>query len=142
MFNLREQFTTEPFYFSPYVLPAFQTLDAFLMGKPGTSQMIQWENHILYKVAGKMFCILSLVEDDRIYEGLGIKIDPEDFDELTQDEAIRQMSHSAKRMWVSIDTHTQMPWPELQRRITRSYDLVVSKLPKKMQRELAAEGVK
>ncbi len=119
------------------MLPDFQTLDAFLMAKPGATQMIQWENHILYKVRDKMFVILSLTEDDRVYSGISIKIDPDEFDDLVQRDEITKMSHSgSQKMWISVGLHANMPWPELQQRLNRSYDLVVAKLPKKVQAEL------
>lgn len=124
------------------MLPDFQTLDAFLMAKTGATQMIQWENHILYKVKDKMFCIVGLTEDDRVYDGLSMKIDPEEFDDLVQMEGIRKMPHSVGKMWISIGTSARMPWPELQRRLNRSYDLVVAKLTKKAQAELATQVIK
>ena len=53
-------------------------------------------------------------------------------------DGITQAPYCAKRHWVRVGDLGALPTPELKRRIRRSYDLVVAKLPKKVQASLAA----
>ena len=48
---------------------------------PCVTEQIQWEDALLFKVAGKMFAVASL-EPGRVW--LSFKVTPEDFAELTE----------------------------------------------------------
>lgn len=101
-------------------------LKAFALSLPHTSYVKQWGECLVYKVAGKMFLILAL--DAETIDGI--------VDELTEIEGIAQAPYCAKRHWVRVSDLLALPADELNRRIRRSYDLVVAKLPKKRQAEL------
>jgi len=60
----------------------------------------------------------------------------QEFDELTDIDGITQAPYCAKRHWVRVADLAAIPAAELERRIVRSYDLVVAKLPKKEQAKL------
>jgi len=109
-------------------------LKTFALGLPQTTVVKQWGEHLVFKVAGKMFLITS--EEPNVLDGLTIKCTPEEFDELTQLDGIGQAPYCAKRMWVKVEDLAILPEKELQARIRRSYDLVVAKLPKKVQATL------
>jgi predicted DNA-binding protein (MmcQ/YjbR family) len=113
-------------------LPA---LRQFALSMPHTTWIKQWGECLVYKVAGKMFLILAL--DAETIEGVVFKCLPEEFDELTDIDGITQAPYCAKRHWVRVADLDAMPAAELERRIRRSYDLVVAKLPKKIQAALA-----
>ena len=107
---------------------------AFALGLPQTTVVKQWGECLVFKVAGKMFLLVPL--DAGIMDGLTIKCTPEEFDELTETYGIVQAPYCAKRHWVRIEDPAVMPEPALLARIRRSYDLVVAKLPKKVQAAL------
>lgn len=109
-------------------------LRAFALGLPHTTVVKQWGECLVYKVAGKMFLILAL--DSETLDGVVFKCTPEEFDELTEIDGIAQAPYCAKRMWVRVSDLAALPAAELERRIRRSYDLVVAKLPKKIQATL------
>ena len=69
-------------------------------------------------------------------DGVIFKCAPEEFDELTQTDGITQAPYCAKRMWVRVEDLSVLPEEELQARIRHSFDLVVAKLPKKLQATL------
>ncbi|MES1168204.1 MAG: MmcQ/YjbR family DNA-binding protein, partial [Oleiharenicola lentus] len=61
---------------------------------------------------------------------------PDEFDGLTEIDGIMQAPYCAKRHWVRIADPSVLPEKELLARVRRSYDLVVAKLPKKVQATL------
>jgi len=110
-------------------------LRQFALSLPQTTVVKQWGECLVFKVAGKMFLILAL--DAETIDGVVFKCTPDEFDELTEIDGIAQAPYCAKRHWVRVSDLLALPASELERRIRRSYDLVVAKLPKKLQAELA-----
>lgn len=108
------------------------TLREICMAYPGATEELQWEVHLLYKVGGKIFCIGSLNAED----GATLKVNEDDFDELTSNPGIKQAGHMAKRKWISILPESRMPLKEWKAHIKTSYDLIKSGLPKKVQATL------
>ncbi|SDS23715.1 MmcQ/YjbR family DNA-binding protein [Opitutus sp. GAS368] len=106
-------------------------LKAFALALPQTTVVRQWGEHLVFKVAGKMFLITG--EDPGVLDGLTIKCTPEEFDELTEIDGIMQAPYCAKRHWVRVADPTVLPETQLLARIRRSYDLVVARLPRKVQ---------
>ena len=88
----------------------------------------------MFKVANKMFLILVL--DGETIDGVVFKCTPGEFDELIEIDGITQAPYCAKRHWVRVSDLFSLPAAELERRIRRSYDLVVAKLPRKTQATL------
>ena len=111
-------------------------LKAFALAQPRTTVVKQWGECLVFKVVGKMFCLISL--DGELITGVIFKCTPEEFDELTQIDGIGQAPYCAKRMWVKVEDLAVLPEKELQARIRRSFDLVAAKLPKKVQATLVA----
>ena len=112
-------------------LPA---LRQFALTLPHTTVVNQWGG-LVFKVAEKMFLLIVL--DGETIRRVIFKCTPEEFDELTEIDGIIQAPYCAKRLWASVDDLGALPAAELERRIRRSYDLVVAKLPKKIQASLA-----
>lgn len=106
-------------------------LRQFALSLPHTTVVKQWGECLVFKVAAKMFFLIVL--DGEMVEGVIFKCTPEEFDGLTDIDGIIQAPYCAKRHWVKVEDLAALPAPELERRIRRSYDLVVAKLPKKVQ---------
>ena len=113
----------------------FQDLRTFALSLPHTKPSEQWGG-TAFKVEGKVF--LFVVPDAEVIEAVVFKCTPDEFDDLTQIDGIAQAPYFAKRLWVRVADLSALRAAELQRRIRRSYDLVVGKLPKKVQAALAA----
>lgn len=105
---------------------------------PHTSWVKQWGECLVFKVAEKMFLIIAL--DAETIEAVVFKCTPEEFDELTDIDGITQAPYCAKRHWVRVGDLAAFPAAELERRIQRSYELVVAKLSKKTQVTLKSRG--
>ncbi len=109
-----------------------ESFRSYCLSLPGTTEGLKWGEHLCFMIHEKLFVITSL-DDGQIT----FKCDPEDFDELVARDGIVQAAHFAKRQWVSIDTVDVLPDNELKERIMASRALVISKLPKKIQAEIA-----
>ena len=108
----------------------FDSLRRFGLSLPGTTVVNQWGGFV-FKVADKVFLLLSL--EAETLDAVIFKCTPEEFDELTGIDGIEQAPYFAKRHWVRVSDLAALPADELERRIRRSYGLVVAKLPRKTQ---------
>ena len=108
-------------------------LKSFALAQPGTTVVKQWGG-LCFKVMDKMFLLIVL--DGEVIDGVIFKCTPEEFDELTQTDGIMQAPYCAKRLWVRVGDLSALPEKEFHARIRRSFDLVVAKLPKKLQATL------
>ncbi len=86
-----------------------------------------------------MFLLIAL--DGELIDGVIFKCTPEEFDELTEIEGIGQAPYCAKRLWARVADLDALPARELARRIRRSYDLVIAKLPKKTRATLPTSAL-
>lgn len=115
-----------------------EALRTFALALPHTTVSEQWGGQA-FKVEGKVF--LHLVLDAAMIDSVVFKCAPEEFDGLTDIDGIDQAPYFAKRHWVGMSDVLALPAPELERRIRRSYDLVVAGLPKKVQAMLSGPAV-
>lgn len=111
-----------------------ESLRRFALGLPHTTVVKQWGENLVFKVAGKMFLIVAL--DGAIAESVIFKCTPDEFDDLTEIDGVRQAPYCAKRHWVQVQDLSATTETELERLIRHSYDLVFAKLPKKLQATL------
>lgn len=111
-------------------------LKSFALGLPRTTVIEQWGG-LVFKVAGKVFIILSM--DDALPGGISLKCAPEEFDALVVRDGFIQAPYCAKRHWFRLEDISLVPERELHTLIRRSYDLVVAKLPKKIQATLTTK---
>jgi predicted DNA-binding protein (MmcQ/YjbR family) len=109
-------------------------LRRFALSLPQTTWVAQW-NGLVFKVAGKVFLYIGL--DGDLPDGVVFKCTPTEFKELTDIDGIAQAPYFAKKHWVRVEDLAALKMPELQRRIRRSYDLVVANVTKKKQAEIA-----
>lgn len=109
-------------------------IQALALALPHTTVVKQWGEHLVFKVAEKMFLIVGL--DGQLVDGVTCKCTPDEFDELTETDGFIQAPYCAKRHWFQIEDVSVVSESRLQALIRRSYDLVVAGLPKKKQREL------
>ena len=96
--------------------------------------------HSVFKVNGKMFAISAL---EREPLEVSVKCEPELAVELRNSyPAIRPGYHLNKRHWNTITLDGSLPDKLVRDLIEDSYDLVVSALPKRVQKELGWPPVK
>jgi predicted DNA-binding protein (MmcQ/YjbR family) len=101
---------------------------------PGATEQIQWGYDLLFKVGGKMFAVTPL---EPASVCLSFKASPENFAELTERPNIIPAPYLARAQWVALETRDAVPRNELAGLLRESYDLVVSKLPRKIRESLS-----
>ncbi len=91
------------------------------------------ETTLVFKVAGKMFCLTDLEDDFTI----ALKNDPEKNIELREEfPVVKPAYHMNKQHWNTIQVEGSISDDMLKNLIDESYDLVVMKLTRKQQQEL------
>ena len=86
------------------------------------------ETVLVFKVAGKMFALVSL---DEVPATANLKCDPDLALELRDRyEQVRPGYHMNKKHWNTIEIESGIPDAELRKMIDHSYDLVVQSLPR------------
>jgi predicted DNA-binding protein (MmcQ/YjbR family) len=108
---------------------------AFCLSLPHATEGVQWEHDLLFRIAGKMFCVANL-EPGLSPTKIAFKCTPEKFAELVEIEGIIPAPYMARNHWVALLEMTALRRPELEELIRTSYQLVREKLPKKTLAEL------
>ena len=99
---------------------------------PRTTEVVRWGEHLLFKVGGKMFCIIALDGHSCTF-----RCDPEQYAELVEMADIEPASHNMwKYHWVTTQTLTTLPEAQFKELISESYRIVRASLPKRVQAEL------
>lgn len=104
---------------------------------PHATEDIQWENDLLFRVAKKIFCVVTLEPHAPVK--LSLKCTPEKFAELIEVEGIIPAPYMARNHWVAFVDMNALRQNEIKDLIRNSYQLVFEKLPKKLQTELKAK---
>lgn len=106
----------------------------YCIAKPGVTEEFPFDNQTLaFKVMGKIFALT----DVDLFTAVNLKCDPEYAVELREKYAgIVPGYHMNKKHWNTVATDGSIPDAKLQHLINHSYELVVSKLPKKLKEEL------
>jgi predicted DNA-binding protein (MmcQ/YjbR family) len=104
---------------------------------PGVTEQIQWEDDLVFKVAGKMFAVAPL-EPARLW--LTLKADPEQFVELTERPGVIPAPYLARAKWIAIEKPDTLPPAEVEALLRKSYQLVVEKLPKSARQSLTSKA--
>jgi len=97
---------------------------------PQTREQLQWGDSLLFKVAGKMFAIVSL--DVERETRLSFKGTPGNYAELLEREGVTPTRYNMwKYHWVSLARLDTLPHHELKELLRQSYELVAAKAIKK-----------
>jgi predicted DNA-binding protein (MmcQ/YjbR family) len=110
-------------------------LRPYCLSFPGATENIQWENNLVFKVAGKMFAVADLEPGKQV---LAFKCSPEEFAELTERPGITPAPYLARAQWVALAREKTIPRRELEELLKRSYELVAAKLPKSVRSRVVA----
>lgn len=106
------------------------------MSHAGATEEILWDNDLVFKVAGKMFCCSGIETGSRF----SFKTTKERFFEMTELPGILPAPYLARANWIQIDPAVcPLSDAQIEGLIRASYTLVVSKLPKKTQKALREE---
>ncbi|WP_293297471.1 MmcQ/YjbR family DNA-binding protein [Pedobacter sp. UBA4863] len=99
----------------------------YCLSLPGTTEGMKWD-HLCFMIEEKIFVLVDLDT-----HGFCMKCTSEEFDELAAKDGVKQAPHFAKKQWVFVDNLEVFNLTELKQHISRSRELVLGKLPKKIQ---------
>jgi len=115
----------------------YEDLQLYCTAKPGVTEEFPFDEvTLVFKVMGKMFALTGLdAEEARV----NLKCDPEKALEL-RDEYVDIIEgwHMSKKHWNTVYMERELPDSLIRELIDHSYDLVVSKLTRKVKEELKA----
>lgn len=113
---------------------------AFCLSLPHATEGVQWEHDLLFRIAGKMFCVANL-EPGMSPTKIAFKCTPEKFAELVEIDGIIPAPYMARNHWVAMLDMNALRQPEIKELIRESYQMILEKLPKKTQADLRAKPV-
>ena len=123
---------------SRYIFPMASYLDwvrPFCLSLLHATEDVQWEHDLLFRIAGKMFCVANL-EPGMSPTKIAFKCTPEKFAELVEVEGIIPAPYMARNHWVAMIEMDALRKSEIKELIRESYQMILEKLPKKKQAEL------
>lgn len=100
---------------------------------PHVTEDIKWESNLVFSIGGKMFAITRLEPGET---WLSFKCTPEEFAELSERPGCRPAPYLARASWIALDDPDALDSREVERLLSLSYELVFSKLTKKLRCEL------
>ena len=108
---------------------------------PHVTEKVQWVRDLVFKVGGKMFCVMNL-EPRREEVVLSFKAGDEEFIQLQEIEGVVPAPYMARAKWVALQRRDVLPAHELKRLLGSAHDLVLATLPKKAQQALSSSPPK
>src|ERR1700747_2093859 len=101
----------------------------YCLAKPEVTEGTPFgETVLVFKVAGKMFALVSL---DELPATANLKCDPDlALDLRDRYEQVRPGYHMNKKHWNTVEIEGDVPETELRKMIDHSYELVVRSLPR------------
>jgi predicted DNA-binding protein (MmcQ/YjbR family) len=105
---------------------------------PHTTEHVVWEDHLVFKVGGKMYAITSF---EPTKNWLAFKCTDDDFASLVEQPGIIPSPYLARAKWVSLQSESTLRPAEVKRLLCQSYGLVIAKLPRKTRDPLSKVAV-
>ena len=107
---------------------------AYCRTLPHATRIVQWEGVQVFKVGGKMFCLVAPA--DHSVARISFKCDPLHYDALSRADGFAPAPYLARARWVSLVNPKVLTASETRAYLKRAHAVIVSNLPKKKQREL------
>ena len=108
----------------------------YCLSKKGVTEGFPFDEVVLvFKVMGKMFALTDVDQ----FASVNLKCDPDLAISLREQyPAVKPGYHMNKNHWNTVEMDGSIPDKLFKAWIDHSYDLIVQRLPKKLQRELEA----
>jgi len=109
-------------------------IDKFCAGLPAATRIVQWEGVAVFKVGGKMFCLIA--PEAHSVGRISFKSAPEHYEALSRSPGFRPAPYLARAKWVSVDDPASLTDGEMKAYLRRAHAVIAAALPKKKQKEL------
>jgi predicted DNA-binding protein (MmcQ/YjbR family) len=110
-----------------------ESLREYCLSLPHATEDVKWGADICFSIGGKMFCVSGFNKPMKV----SLKVKDEEFEEMSSREGIIPAPYLARYKWVLISEDAGLSDKQWKHYISQSYDLIKSKLPKRIQKELA-----
>lgn len=107
---------------------------AFCKTLPHATCVVQWEGVQVFKVGGKMFCLVAPA--DHSVARISFKCDPAHYDALSRAEGFAPAPYLARAKWVALTNPKVLSANETRAYLKRAHAVIAAALPKKRQKEL------
>jgi predicted DNA-binding protein (MmcQ/YjbR family) len=107
----------------------------FCLSLPHSTEDVQWENNLLFRIAKKIYCIVPLEPQTTVK--ICFKCTPESFAELVEMDGVIPAPYLARNHWVALVDWGALRQTEIKESVRDSYRLVFEKLPKRLQISLS-----
>jgi predicted DNA-binding protein (MmcQ/YjbR family) len=114
-------------------------IDKFCASLPAATRVVQWEGVAVFKVGGKMFCLIAPA--DHSVGRISFKSAPEHYEALSRSPGFRPAPYLARAKWVSVDDPSILTDTEMKAYIRRAHAVIAAALPRKKQRDLDLQSV-
>jgi predicted DNA-binding protein (MmcQ/YjbR family) len=98
---------------------------------PGVTEDVKWGDDLCFLIGGKMFCVTS--RTPREGSIASFKCTDDDFVRLIATKDYIPAPYLARAKWVMLTNSKLVRSPEFRGLLRRSYELILAKLPKKVQ---------
>jgi len=109
-------------------------IDVFCSKLPAATRTVQWEGVVVFKVGGKMFCLIAPAGHS--VARLSFKCAPEHYDALSRAEGFRPAPYLARAKWVALDDPSVLTMQEIKAYLERAHAVIAAALPRKKRAEL------
>jgi len=112
----------------------------FLLRLPHVEETMQWGDNLVFwagdkAIGGKMFALASL---DGTGKGvLSFHAGADRYNELLENEGVIPAPYMARIFWICLERWDALPQRELENLLTRAYELVFARLPRRTKDVLA-----
>jgi predicted DNA-binding protein (MmcQ/YjbR family) len=107
----------------------------FCLSLPHTTEKVQWEDDLVFKVGEKMYAVVALEPGDY---WISFKCSAEEFATLVERPGVVPAPYLARAQWVALETQDALPRNELRRLLADAHALIFAKLPMNVQKKLSA----
>jgi predicted DNA-binding protein (MmcQ/YjbR family) len=109
-----------------------ESIRKYCLSLPGTVEDIKWGADLCFTIATKMYCVSGMEQTLRV----SFKCSEEDFNVLLERDGIIPAPYMARNKWVMVEKPSAFTKKEWEDYIYKSYVLIGSKLPRKVQQDL------
>jgi len=104
------------------------TLRELCYSLPHTEEDVKWGHDLCFTVGKKMYCVTGLEGEF----SCSVKVQPEEFEELISRDGIISAPYVGRYKWILIKSVEALDKKEWKYFVTQSYELIKSKLSKKI----------
>jgi predicted DNA-binding protein (MmcQ/YjbR family) len=102
----------------------FDALRSLCLSLPHSSENLQWDDQLCFKVGAKIFAMVSL---SSVPQRLIFKCDPEEFLELIENVGVVPAPYVGRYKWVMLESLDALPNSEIDSCIRKSYTMVAAR---------------